>query len=60
MSRLYNLPARPLVGYCCVGFIVLLLLVDYRQAEAINPYDAPAPVALGSGKAPEAAHCTNF
>ncbi len=60
MSQGKALPSRLHVGHCCVGFIVVLLLVDYWQAQPINPYAAPAPVALGSGEAPEAAHCTNF
>ena len=54
------LPSRLTVGHCSVGFLVLLMLLDFWQAVPINPYDAPAPVALGSGAAPEAAHCTNF
>jgi hypothetical protein len=39
-------------------FVLVLLLVDHGQSRPINPYQAPAPVALGSGVAPTAAHCT--
>ena len=55
---LANLPGRPLVGSLSMVFVLVLLLVDHRQSRPINPYQAPAPVALGSGVAPTAAHCT--
>jgi len=60
MKNDQSLPSRVTVAHCCIGFLALLLLLDAWQAVPINPYDAPAPVALGSGVAPEAAHCTNF
>jgi hypothetical protein len=53
-----ELPSRPIVGYAALVFLFLLLLVDHRQAQPINPYQAPPPIALGSGLAPTAAHCT--
>jgi hypothetical protein len=53
-----ELPSRPIVGYAALAFLFLLLLVDHRQAQPINPYQAPPPIALGSGLAPTAAHCT--
>lgn len=53
-----NLPGRPLVGSLSMVFVLALLLVDHGQSRPINPYQAPAPVALGSGVAPTAAHCT--
>jgi len=55
---LASLPGRPLVGSLCMLFVIGLLLVDHAQSRPINPYQAPAPVALGSGVAPTAAHCT--
>lgn len=58
--NLVELPSRPVVGYAALGFLVVLLVVDYGQAQPINPYQAPPPVALGSGLAPTAAHCTAF
>jgi len=55
---LTTLPGRPLVGSLSMVFVLVLLLVDHGQSRPINPYQAPAPVALGSGVAPTAAHCT--
>ena len=55
---LATLPGRPLVGSLSMVFVLVLLLVDHGQSRPINPYQAPAPVALGSGVAPTAAHCT--
>ena len=60
MSIFVDIPSRPSVGYAALGFLLVLLLVDSWQAQPINPYQAPAPVALGSGQAPTAAHCTAF
>ncbi len=50
--------SRPRVGGLSLILVLLLLLVDHGQSRPINPYKAPAPVALGSGVAPTAAHCT--
>lgn len=50
--------SRPRVGGLSLILVMLLLLVDHGQSRPINPYQAPAPVALGSGVAPTAAHCT--
>lgn len=55
-----EIPSRPSVGYAALAFLLLLLLVDHWQAQPINPYQAPPPIALGSGLAPTAAHCTAF
>jgi len=55
---LTKLPGRPLVGSLSMVSVLVLLLVDHEQSRPINPYQAPAPVALGSGVAPTAAHCT--
>jgi len=55
---LTKLPGPPLVGSLSMVFVLVLLLVDHGQSRPINPYQAPAPVALGSGVAPTAAHCT--
>jgi hypothetical protein len=55
---LTKLPGRPLVGSLSMVSVLVLLLVDHGQSRPINPYQAPAPVALGSGVAPTAAHCT--
>ncbi len=50
--------SRPRVGGLSLILVLLLLLVDHGQSRPINPYQAPAPVALGSGVAPTAAHST--
>ena len=60
MNIFVELPSRRSVGYMALSFLLMLLLVDHWQAQAINPYDAPAPIALGSGQSPTAAHCTAF
>lgn len=60
MDALKNLPGRPTVGLLALGFIIVLLIMDASQSTPINPYKAPAPVALGSGQAPEGAHCTDL
>lgn len=54
------LPARPVVGYITVACLAMLLILDGGESIPINPYAAPAPVALGSGEAPTAAHCTDL
>lgn len=54
------LPSRPLTGLLTLMAIALLLIVDTYRSVPINPYAAPAPVALGSGQAPEGAHCTDL
>lgn len=55
-----KLPSRPIVGTLVLVFLVGLLVVDYAGSRPINPFSAPAPIALGSGQAPEGAHCTDF
>ena len=57
-SLLQNLPGRPVVGFVALMLLLLLVLLDARQSLPINPYSAPAPIAWGSGQAPEGAHCT--
>lgn len=53
-----NLPGRPLAGSLVLGLVLVLVVMDLLVAEPIDPYLAPYPVALGSGKAPSGAHCT--
>lgn len=57
-SILQQLPGRSATGLVSLVLVLLLLWVDARQAVPVNPHAAPAPVALGSGQAPEGAHCT--
>lgn len=58
--RTLQLPARPVVGSLILAGLVGLLLVDHAGSRPINPYAAPPPAALGSGQAPQGAHCTNL
>lgn len=55
-----SLPSRPLIGTLSMVGLAALLILDAEQSIPINPYAAPAPVALGSGEAPTGAHCTDF
>lgn len=57
---LKNPPGRPLTGLVALSLLLLLVLLDGRQSVPINPYAAPAPIAWGSGRAPEGAHCTQL
>lgn len=54
------LPTRTRVSTTVAIMLVLLLWIDSRNAEPINPFAAPWPTALGSGEVPEGAHCTNL
>jgi hypothetical protein len=53
-----SLPGRGVTGLTALVLLLLLLVMDARQSVPINPHRAPAPIALGSGQAPEGAHCT--
>ena len=55
-----DLSSRSVVGAAVLVFHVSLLAVDHLVSRPINPFDAPPPVALGSGQAPEGAHCTDL
>jgi uncharacterized membrane protein YedE/YeeE len=54
------LPARSRISTTAAIMLVLLLWIDNRNAEPINPFAAPWPTALGSGEAPSGAHCTDL
>jgi uncharacterized membrane protein YedE/YeeE len=55
-----GLPTRTRVSTAAAIMLVLLLWIDSRNAEPINPFAAPWPTALGSGEVPSGAHCTNL
>lgn len=55
-----RLPARSFVGALVLTGLVGLLVVDHAESRPINPFAAPPPVALGSGQAPQGAHCTDL
>lgn len=50
--------ARPLVALAVIGLVAGLTALDLVTAAPPDPFDAPPPVALGSGQAPGGAHCT--
>jgi uncharacterized membrane protein YedE/YeeE len=54
------LPTRSRVSTTAAIMLVLLLWIDSRDAEPINPFAAPWPTALGSGELPSGAHCTDL
>jgi hypothetical protein len=54
------LPARSRISTTAAIMLVLLLWIDNRNAEPINPFAAPWPTALGSGELPSGAHCTDL
>jgi len=56
----HGLPSRPVVGALVLAALVGLLMVDHAESRPINPFAAPPPVALGSGQAPQGAHCTDL
>ncbi|KPQ06473.1 MAG: Penaeidin [Rhodobacteraceae bacterium HLUCCA12] len=49
---------RPVVGLLALVFLALVIALDTARSGLPDPFDAPAPLALGSGAAPEGAHCT--
>jgi len=54
------MPARRTVGLLALTLIIGLLLLDQVQSIPIDPFRAPAPMALGSGQAPTGGHCSNL
>ena len=59
MTDQRQLPRRELSGSLALVAILLFVIFDLVSAEAIDPYQAPYPTALGSGQIPSGAHCTN-
>jgi len=54
------MPTRTRVSTTAAILLVLLLWIDSRDADPINPFAAPWPTALGSGEVPSGAHCTDL
>ena len=48
---------RHLTAGLGLGFIALVVLADLAGGAELNPYRAPAAVALGSGQAASGGHC---
>lgn len=60
MSETYRFPSRSVVALAAIAIILLLAGLDLKATGGIDPFDAPPPVALGSGQAPGGAHCTDI
>lgn len=50
--------SRPMVGTLAIALIAAILLLDLARSGAPDLFSAPAAIALGSGAAPEGAHCS--
>jgi len=49
---------RPRVGLIALALLGAVVVWDATRTGLPDPFRAPAPFALGSGAAPEGAHCT--
>jgi len=52
-----TMPHRQTVGLALLAALVLLVAVDLSASRPLDPFQAPAPIALGSGAGPAGAHC---
>lgn len=50
--------SRPLVGFAALALVALVIALDVARSGLPDPFLSPPPLALGSGAAPEGAHCT--
>ncbi len=50
--------SRPLVGFLALALLGSVVIWDAARTGLPEPFRTPAPFALGSGAAPEGAHCT--
>lgn len=50
--------SRPLVGLLALALLGAVVIWDAARTGLPEPFHTPAPFALGSGAAPEGAHCT--
>ncbi|WP_199223210.1 hypothetical protein [Oricola cellulosilytica] len=53
-------PNRLVVAFGTLLALVAFVFADVAGSPAIDPFQAPAPVALGSGQAPGGAHCSQL
>lgn len=49
---------RPLVGLIALALVAAVIALDTARHGLPDPFHAPPPLALGSGAAPDGAHCT--
>ena len=50
--------SRPMAGLLALALLVGIVALDASQTPAPDLFDAPPPLALGSGQAPGGAHCS--
>ncbi|MGY6409995.1 MAG: hypothetical protein ACXIUV_03055 [Alkalilacustris sp.] len=50
--------SRSAVGLAALIFVGLIVAVDAVGSPPIDPFEVPAPAALGSGQASGGAHCS--
>ncbi|MGY6694890.1 MAG: hypothetical protein ACXIUW_02535 [Roseinatronobacter sp.] len=50
--------SRPVVGYLALLSVALILALDLATSTPPDLFSAPSAFALGSGQAPEGAHCS--
>jgi len=50
--------SRPLVGLLALALLGAVIIWDAARTGLPEPFNTPAPFALGSGAAPEGAHCS--
>ncbi len=51
-------PGRPVVGLLALALVAAIIILDTARSGLPDPFLSPPPLALGSGAAPEGAHCT--
>ncbi|MCC5987183.1 MAG: hypothetical protein JJT95_05825 [Pararhodobacter sp.] len=49
---------RPRVGLLALALVATVIAFDAVRSGLPDPFRTPPPVALGSGAAPDGAHCT--
>ena len=49
---------RQTVGLAALAFLAIIVAVDALSSPPIDPFEVPAPAALGSGQAASGAHCS--
>ncbi|MFU8898751.1 hypothetical protein LY56_00290 [Roseinatronobacter thiooxidans] len=50
--------SRPATGFMALALVLAILALDLSRSGAPDLFSAPPAFALGSGAAPEGAHCT--
>ncbi len=51
-------PSRPVVAFLALALLAAILALDTLRSPAVDLFNAPPPVALGSDAAPSGAHCS--